>query len=78
MASLIRGIVRNTIEWEEEPLFGTQTPRKAEGVDMDKFRPERYYSKDQIATLADSLKKERREWLGRFPGLDEKIKTLQG
>ena len=78
MASLIRGIVRNTIEWEEEPLFGTQTPRKAEGVDMDKFRPERYYSKDQIATLADSLKKERREWLGCFPGLDEKIKTLQG
>jgi len=42
---------------------------------MDKFNPNHFYSKDQIDTLAGTLKKERVEWLDRFPTLNPKVRV---
>lgn len=73
MASIIRGIARNSIEWEEEAIFGTQIPKKVEGVDMSKYNPAKYYSPKKLKELVDSLKQERQEYLKKFKGLEGKI-----
>lgn len=73
MAAVIRGIVRGTIEWEEDPLFGTQVPRRVEGVDMDRFRLSRFYTQAQMEALAKKLTEERIAYLERYPSLDPRI-----
>lgn len=73
MASIIRGIARNSIEWEPEPFFGTLIPKKVEGVDMTKYNPAKYYSPKKLKELVDDLKRERREYLKKFKNLDAKI-----
>ncbi len=73
MAAVIRGIVRGTIEWEEEPLFGNPVPRRADGVDIGRFALSRYYGQQQIETLARQLTEERVAYLERYPSLDPRI-----
>lgn len=73
MAALIRGIVRESIEWEEEPWFGTQIPWRAEGVDLDRFRLDRHYSGEQTESLARELLRERGEYMERYPKLHPRI-----
>ncbi|MHA1649495.1 MAG: phosphoenolpyruvate carboxykinase [Candidatus Helarchaeota archaeon] len=74
MASIIRGIARNSIEWEPEPYFGTMIPKKVEGVDMSKYNPAKFYSPKKLKELVESLKEERRQYLAKFKNLDDKIK----
>jgi phosphoenolpyruvate carboxykinase (ATP) len=74
MASIIRGISRDSIEWEPEPYFGTIVPKKVEGVDMNKYNPATYYSAKEIEELVEKLKNERRKYLAQYKSLDEKIK----
>ncbi len=73
MAAIIRGIVREEIEWEREPVWGTEVPTNVEGVDLDRFRPADFYSQEQIDRYIDELRRERREHLERFEGLDPDI-----
>ncbi|MBI3317527.1 MAG: phosphoenolpyruvate carboxykinase [Candidatus Omnitrophica bacterium] len=73
MASIIRGIVRNTIEWEEEPLFGTWVPARVDGVGLERFDPRRFYSQDQMETLARQIIQERIAHLKQYPALDPRI-----
>ena len=73
MAAIIRGIVRNTIEWVDDPYFGTQVPRAVDGVDLTKFDLAKFYSPTQIDELVATLQRERAEYLGRFHGLHPAI-----
>ena len=73
MAALISGIARGTVQWELVPHFGTMEPAHVDGVDMTKFRLDRFYTKDQSDNYIETLKQERREWLARFPGLRREI-----
>lgn len=73
MSALIRGILRNSVQWGEDPLFGTEVPVAVEGVDIDQYDLSRFYTDEQVREFADRLKEERRAHLGRFPGLNPKI-----
>jgi len=73
MAAIIRGIVRNAVEWEPDPCFGTMVPRKVNGVQMKKFDLSNFYSQDQIDAYVKKLKEERIEWLKRFESLSPAI-----
>ena len=73
MSAMIRGILRNTMEWREDSLFGTETPISMEGVDMNKYDLSNFYTDEQIQEYADRLKEERRAHLANFPGLNPKI-----
>ena len=57
-ASIIRGLVRGTIKWTYEPYFGTMVPSYVEGVDVEKFKLENFYSREQIENLVTQLKLE--------------------
>jgi phosphoenolpyruvate carboxykinase (ATP) len=75
MASIIRGICRGSIEWENEPYFGTMIPKKVDGLDMTKFDLHKFYSQEQIDDYVSKLKEERIKWLERFSGLNAAIKA---
>ncbi|MDI6639361.1 MAG: phosphoenolpyruvate carboxykinase [Methanocellales archaeon] len=73
MAAIIRGIARGDIEWEDEPYFGTKVPKNVEGMDMTKFDLAKFYSQKQIDAYVSQLRRERMEYIERFPGLDAAI-----
>jgi phosphoenolpyruvate carboxykinase (ATP) len=73
MAAIIRNISRGTIEWIDDPYFGTQIPKEVEGVDMKRLDPKTYYTDEQIAVMVNTLNNERVEYLAKYPGLDKAI-----
>jgi len=78
MAAIVRGIARGDIEWKSEPFFGVQTPKKVNGMDINKFDLTRFYSEAQIRAYVDQLKSERMEYLKKFAGLDAAIVNAMG
>lgn len=73
MAAIIRGMAKNTIKWEADPHFDTVRAEKVEGADISKYAPENFYEKDQLNALVQQLRKERIEYLEKFPGLNSAI-----
>lgn len=73
MAFIIRGIARGSVKWEDDPYFDTLRPSWIEGVDINKFALDRFYSSDQIRKYVDDLKESRKEWLSKFPKLRTEI-----
>jgi len=76
MASIIRGIVRDTIEWVKEPDFGTLIPKKVEGVRPNLFNLKQFYSADEREKLCRKLRLERIEYLEVFKKLRPIIKKV--
>ena len=75
MSAMIRGILRNNIEWREDPLFSTEVPMQVEGFDVSKYALSNFYSEEQIHTYASRLKEERVAHLAGFSGLKPEIKN---
>ena len=75
MAAIIRGIVREEIEWEDEPVWGTQVPKVVEGVDLRNFDPTKHYDQETIDEFIDELREERREHFDKYPDLNPDIPT---
>jgi phosphoenolpyruvate carboxykinase (ATP) len=73
MATILRGILRNTIEWEHEPWFNTSIPKQANGLKLTKFDLSNFYSNLEIRDYVDKLTMERTDWLGRFAGLNQAV-----
>ncbi len=73
MASIIRGIARGTIEWTENPLWKVQVPKKVEGMDISRFDLANFYLRKTIEKYSGDLKRERIEYLEKFPSLDPAI-----
>ena len=73
MSAMIRGIARGSTEWESEPAFDTQIPKRVDGLNLDKFSVSNYYTQDQIEGYVRKLRQERQEWLAKFPGLHKEI-----
>lgn len=73
MSALIRGILRNTVQWEPDPLFGAEVPASVDGLDLAKYALTNFYTAEQIQDYAARLKEERRAHLSAFPGLNPRI-----
>jgi len=73
MASIIRGICRETIEWTEEPNFGTMVPSSVDGADLDRLNPLKFYEKEDVDKMVIQLKKERVDYMSRFKNLKKDI-----
>jgi phosphoenolpyruvate carboxykinase (ATP) len=74
-ASIIREIARGTVAWKKDPDWGYEVIDSCPGVDISRLRPEGHYSPEDYQRLTRELKDERKEWLGRFEGLEPKIKN---
>ena len=73
MSAVIRGILRNTVEWGTDPLFGTEVPVSVDGMDLAKYNLSNFYSTEQVQELAGRLKEERKAHLAGFQGLNPRI-----
>ncbi|MFQ6130983.1 MAG: phosphoenolpyruvate carboxykinase [Armatimonadota bacterium] len=72
-SAIFRAVARNAVEWVREPHFGAMVPKEIQGVDMSKFDPGLFYSTSETEELVATLKRERREYIERFEGLDPAI-----
>ena len=61
------------MKWEKDEYWGYEVPVEVPGMEIEKFKPERYYSEAEAKILNDALKEERTAWLEGFPDLDPAI-----
>ena len=83
-SAIVQAIVEDTIDWVIDPDFGYEIAGQLPGVDdVEILQPRKLYERQGRLAEYDSmvarLKRERREYLGSFPGLDEAIvKSVAG
>jgi phosphoenolpyruvate carboxykinase (ATP) len=77
-SATVQAIVQDTIEWVTDRDFGYQIAASLPGVDdIEILQPRRLYERQgrlaEYDAMVARLKRERKEFLGSFPGLDEEI-----
>jgi phosphoenolpyruvate carboxykinase (ATP) len=77
-SAIVQGIVEGTIQWTEDPDFGYEVASSVPGVDdIEILQPRLLYARqgrgDEHDAMVARLKRERKEFLGSFPGLDESL-----
>jgi phosphoenolpyruvate carboxykinase (ATP) len=77
-SAIVQGIVEGTIEWTVDPDFGYEVAASIPGVDdIEILQPRLLYARqgrgDEYDAMVARLKRERKEFLGSFPGLDESL-----
>jgi phosphoenolpyruvate carboxykinase (ATP) len=70
---IMKQIAKGAIDWKVDPCWGYQVPAKVEGLNIAQYNPERFYTGEEYEKMIENLRKERREWLARFPGLYNEI-----
>ncbi|MFO7941108.1 MAG: phosphoenolpyruvate carboxykinase (ATP) [Bacillota bacterium] len=75
-AGILENIARDTIVWEKDPHWGYEVPTSIAGVDMGRMRPESYYDVDDYERRVEALRRERRDWLSAFLGLNPAITSV--
>jgi len=83
-SAIVQAVVEGTVEWVTDPDFGYEIAASLPGVDdVEILQPRKLYERqgrlEEYDGMVARLKKERREYLGSFPGLDEAIvKSVAG
>jgi len=70
---IIEMIARDRILWQKDDFWGYEVPVQIPGIDLSRFKLDRYYSEEQIQEMSKDLKQERLEWLSQFKRLDKDI-----
>ncbi|HEV2451463.1 MAG TPA: phosphoenolpyruvate carboxykinase [Streptosporangiaceae bacterium] len=77
-SALVQAIVEGTIQWTTDPDFGYEIATSVPGVDdLEILQPRRLYERqgrmDEYNAMVERLKRERRDYLASFTGLDEAV-----
>jgi phosphoenolpyruvate carboxykinase (ATP) len=77
-SAIVQGIVEDSISWETDPDFGYEVASSLPGIDdREILQPKLLYARqgrqEEYDAMVARLKRERREYLASFPGLDEAI-----
>jgi phosphoenolpyruvate carboxykinase (ATP) len=77
-SAIVQAIVEDTITWTEDPDFGYEIATSVPGVeDVEIIQPRRLYERQgrlsEYDAMVARLKRERKEYLASFTGLDEAI-----
>lgn len=77
-SAIVQGIVEGSIEWTTDPDFGYEVATSVPGVDdVEILQPRRLYERlgraDEYDATVARLKRERREYLASFDGLDPSL-----
>ncbi|MFC2060553.1 phosphoenolpyruvate carboxykinase (ATP) [Chloroflexota bacterium] len=70
---VIEMIARDEIVWKKDEFWGYEVPVHIPGLELSQFDLGNYYPEEQIQELSEDLKRERLEWLSRFPSLNPDI-----
>jgi len=66
-------IARDKIVWRKDEFWGYEVPVEIPEVDMNRFDLGHYYIEEQVQKMSRDLKRERLEWLAKFPRLDKDV-----
>ncbi|MFY9557854.1 MAG: phosphoenolpyruvate carboxykinase [Blastocatellia bacterium] len=84
-SSIVKGIAEGTIEWEEDSDFGYLVASQVPGIDEEGkeiLQPRRLYERqarlDEYNQIVERLKNERREYMGKWEGLNPEIARAVG
>jgi phosphoenolpyruvate carboxykinase (ATP) len=79
-SAIVKALAEGTIEWERDPDFGYDVAKKVPGIDdgdSDLLQPRKLYESqgrsDEYRQLVERTKKDRIEYLKKWPGLDPAI-----
>ncbi len=72
--TIIREIARGDVEWGEDDHWGYEVAKRIPGLEMDRFDWKKYYSDEEHSSMIAELRKERIEWLAKFPELKKEIR----
>jgi phosphoenolpyruvate carboxykinase (ATP) len=77
-SALVQAIVEGTIEWTTDPDFGYEIAASVPGLnDLEILQPRLLYERqdrmDEYNAMVERLKRERRDYLASFTGLDEAV-----
>ncbi|HEY6276078.1 MAG TPA: phosphoenolpyruvate carboxykinase [Streptosporangiaceae bacterium] len=77
-SATVQAIVEDTITWTTDPDFGYEVAESVPGVsDVEILQPRRLYERQgrlaEYESMVSRMKRERREYLASFAGLDEAI-----
>lgn len=77
-SAVVKAIAEGTIEWEQDPDFGYSVARSVPGIDdIEMLQPRRLYERlgrmDEYNELVEKYKNDRRQYLQKWSGLDERI-----
>ncbi len=77
-SAIVQAIVEDTIEWVEDPDFGYEIATSVPGVnDAEIIQPRRLYERQgrlgEYGKMVARMKRERKDYLASFAGLDEAI-----
>ena len=73
-ASIIRGILRGTAQWREDPNWMVETLQAVPGADMANFELAQHYDQDKIDSLIASVRMERSSYADTIKGLEPVIR----
>jgi phosphoenolpyruvate carboxykinase (ATP) len=81
-SAIVKGIAEGTIDWEDDPDFGYRVARAVPGIEESEaavLRPRELYESqarsDEYAKHVERLKRERAEYLAKFPALSAQIRA---
>ena len=84
-SAIVKGIAEGTIDWQEDPDFGYLVASEVPGIDASDaavLRPRELYSaqgrSEEYSKHVERLKREREEYLAKFPALSEGIRHAVG
>ncbi|HVB53643.1 MAG TPA: phosphoenolpyruvate carboxykinase [Candidatus Acidoferrales bacterium] len=77
-SAVVKAIAEGTITWVKDPDFGYEVATAVPGIDdPEVLQPRRLYERqgraDEHQTIVERLRRERGEYLGKYPGLDPEI-----
>jgi phosphoenolpyruvate carboxykinase (ATP) len=82
-SAIVEAIVEGTVTWQTDPDFGYEVASALPGIDdLEKLQPRRLYERlgrlDDYAAIVERYKRERIEFLARYPGLKPEIAAAVG
>ena len=77
---ILEMIAKDRINWTKDEFWGYEVPLDIPGVNLERFDLKNFYNDDEMHQLTahlSQLKKERLDWLSRFPRLHtDMVKSL--
>jgi len=67
--TIMKEIARDSIEWVEDKEWGYEVAKEVKGIDIEKYNPRNYYTKEEYAQIASKLKVEREAWLNKYENI---------
>jgi len=72
--SIMKSIFKGNITWQKDSYWKSETPLKVEGLNLEKYNPNNFYSAPEIQKLVSGIRREQQKYLRSLSNLPPTIK----